>query len=132
MELSAFGKIGAGYLDGNKIALGSYDECHSLSPAQYCLAELEISNEQQEAKFLLMYAMCLPRICHEDDIGFAVNATSFKLAILLRAREINCESESKASYNAGSIIILFVWCLFALVVAVATVTQFVTRKNTGF
>ena len=126
--LDAFGKIAAGFLEGNRFAFGNYDECHSLSSTQYCLTELEIENLQQQAEYSLLYAMCLPQMCSEEDIKIAVNITSSELDRVVKVDEIYCESESKAPYNTGSIVIIFLWCSFGLMVVVATSTQFLMRK----
>ena len=131
--LDAFGKVGAGYLEGNRFALGSYDECHSLPSTQYCLAELMVKQQLAGSTLQLLYAMCLPQTCSENDIISAANITSSQLdGVALGIGEMSCERESKAPYNAGSIVILFVWSSFALMVSVATTTQFITRKMKEF
>ena len=117
--LDAFGKVGAGYFTGNDIALGSYDECLSIASTQYCLTELAV--ETQLSSNPLLYALCLPRACTEDDIKVSANLTDLNLGnISLQIDSIHCESENKAPYNTGAIIMLIIWCLFAVMVIVAT------------
>ena len=105
--LDAFGKLGAGYLDGNVFALGSYDECFHIPDTQYCLTNLTIGTAA------VRYAFCLPQTCSEDDIRLSVNATHLSLQIrhvslLLHLGSIRCERESQASYNVHCVV--SVWC----------------------
>ena len=130
--LDSFGKVGAGYFQGNAYALGSYDGCHSLPTMQYCLSELEVFDSQQQRNLALLHGSCLPQTCSQEDIRLAVNLTSSKLNLLVNVGDVSCEGESKAHYNAGSIIILIVWCVFAVIVSVATAGQFVYRKMTKY
>ena len=124
--LDASGKVGAGFLQGNRFALGSYDECHSLSATQYCLTDLRFRSTSQH-EFALLHAVCLPLGCSEDDIVLSVNSTSSILGLRLQVREVGCERESKAPYSAGSIVIIFVWCVFGATVAAATASQLILR-----
>ena len=128
--LDSFGRVGAGYLQGNIFALGSYDECFSLSRTQYCLTDLAMETPGNELA-LLLYALCLPQACSDEDILTLVDLTNVKfdaLNVEIRVNDIRCERETKAPYNAGSIIILLVWSLFAVMVTVATSVHFVTKK----
>ena len=123
--LDAFGKVGAGYFAGNYIALGNYDECLSISSTQYCLTELAVENQltSNPLFFPLLYALCLPRACTEDDIRISANLTD-----LLQIDSIRCESENKAPYNTGAIIMLIIWCLFAVMVIAATAIHTLVKR----
>ena len=74
--LDSFGKVGAGYFQGNAYALGSYDGCHSLPTTQYCLSELEAFDSQQQKRLALLHGSCLPQTCSQEDIRLAVSLTS--------------------------------------------------------
>ena len=125
--LDSFGRVGAGYFQGNVFALGSYDGCHSLPTTQYCLSEFEFDSQQQR-RIALLHGSCLPQACSREDMRLAVNLTSSRLNLVVNVGDVTCEGESKAHYNAGSIIILIVWCVFATIVSVATAGQLIHQK----
>ena len=129
--IDAFGKVGAGYLQGNTYALGSYDECFSLSSTQYCLADLVVETQIIPIDPHLQYALCLPQSCSESDIHQSINSTNLRLKrfnLSLRLDSVNCESESKPPYNAGAIVMLLVWSLFAVMVLGATIIHMTLRN----
>ena len=125
--LDAFGKLGAGYLEGNVHALGRYDECFSIPGTQYCLSELTIESTALE----LYYAFCLPQTCSEDDIRMSVNLMNFNLQYrpsLFQVGSVRCESDHQAPYNGGAIVMIFVWCLFGAMVIIATAFHIAHKK----
>ena len=125
--LDAFGKLGAGYLDGNVYALGSYDECFSIPDTQYCLSELTIETPALE----IQYAFCLPQTCSDNDIRMSVNLMDFNLQhgpLLLQVGSVRCESDRQAPYNGGAIVMIFVWCLFGAMVIIATAFHITHKK----
>ena len=127
--LDAFGKIGAGYFEGNTYAMGSYDECFSISNTQYCLTELTL--ETAKTDFELTYALCLPQACSKNDIIDSVNFTNLRLEernVSFQLGLIRCEKENKPSYNAGAIVMICVWSLFAAMVLGATAFHIGHRK----
>ena len=125
--VDSFGRVGAGYFQGNAFALGSYDGCHSLPTTQYCLSEF-VFDSQQQRRLALLHGSCLPQACSQEDIRLAVNLTSSRLNLVVNVGDVLCETESKAHYTTGSIIILTVWCVFATIVLVATAGQLIHHK----
>ena len=126
--LDAFGKLGAGYLQGNVYALGSYDECLSIATTQYCLTDLTLETPLSQTDLQFHYALCLPQLCSEDDIRTSLNSTSLLLNTSFQLGSIRCESENKAPYNAGAVLILFVWSVFAVMVLGATTVHVILRR----
>lgn len=114
--LDAWGKPGAGILEGNMLALGSYDECKSVEGTGYCRAAFTLS------KFPLPYTLgvCLPAKCTAQDIDAALKEVLALLKVNATLPVITCESFDK-TYNPGGILMIFVCCVFACLVLVATV-----------
>ena len=126
--VDAFGKLGAGYLQGNTYALGSYDECFSLDNTQYCLTDLVIKFDGKNPE--LHYAICLPQTCSSDDIRQAINSTNEQLTLLnvtLQVGSISCETERRAPYNAGAIIMLLIWSLIGATMLGATAVHLLLK-----
>ena len=122
--VDAFGKLGAGYLQGNLYALGDYDECFSLTNTQYCLSDVVITFDGEDLE--IIYAICLPQTCGNDDIIQAVNSTNeqlFLFHVAIKISSISCEDKTKAPYNAGAIIMILIWCLIGAMVIGATVVH---------
>ena len=129
--VDSFGKIGAGFVQGNMYALGSYDECFSLPNTKYCLSDLVVlldggglPNPE------LFYAICLPQVCSIDDILNGVNSTNEQLSffnVTIEISSVSCESETKPSYNAGAILMILVWVLIAAAVLGATTLHLVLK-----
>lgn len=71
VTIDAFGKLGAD-LQAVIYALGSYDECFSLSNTQYCLVNLLVVSDNAIFTPKIKYALCLPRQCSETDIAVSI------------------------------------------------------------
>ena len=133
VTIDAFGKLGAD-VQAVIYALGSYDECFSLSNTQYCLVNLLVVSDNAIFTPKIKYALCLPRQCSETDIAVSINSTNMQLHFwnltISNLGGISCESEKKAPYNAGAIIMLIVWSLIALTVHVfgATIFHWVLKQ----
>ena len=116
--IDAFGKLGAGYFQGNIYALGSYDECLAIGSTEYCLAEMMMLT-QAPINPQIRYGLCLPRECSEDDIARSVDSVNSQLetfGITIALTSVTCEAENKPPYNAGAIIMLIVCSLFIVMV----------------
>lgn len=116
--IDAFGKLGAGYFQGNIYALGSYDECLAIDNTHYCLADLVMST-QPPTNPQIHYALCLPRACSEDDIARSFKSVNSRLetfGITNELSSVTCESENKPPYSAGAMVMLSVCSLFVLMV----------------
>lgn len=116
--IDAFGKLGAGYFQGNIYALGSYDECLAIDNTEYCLAEMMMLT-QAPINPQIRYALCLPSACSEDDIAQSIdsiNSQMESLGISIALTSVTCEGENKPPYNAGAIVMLIVCSLFVVMV----------------
>lgn len=131
VTIDAFGKLGAD-LQAVIYALGSYDECFSLTNTQYCLTNLLVVSDNTVFTPKIKYALCLPQQCSETDVAVSINSTNLRLHFLNLTISslggISCESEKKAPYNAGAIVMLIVWSLIALTVLGATIFHFVLKQ----
>ena len=134
--VDSFGKLGAGFLQGNMYALGSYDQCFSLPDTKYCLSDLVVTLDGGDLPNPeLFYAICLPNNCTIDDIVSGVNSTNEQLSffnVTIDISSVSCESDTKPSYNAGAILMILVWVLIAAAVFGATTLHLVLntiRKN---
>ena len=137
--LDAFGKPpGAGYLQGNSYAYGSYDECLDTDHTQYCNGPLRIVSIAQTppavlAQFTL--GMCLPQECSKRDIEIVVNDTNVVLSFLrdrqiffyMNKLETDCRGERNPPFNAGAIIMIFISSLFALMAVLGTATDWLLK-----
>lgn len=137
--VDSFGKLGAGYLRGNRYALGDYDQCFSLSSTQYCLSDLIVRlNDGNVPDPELLYAICLPKSCSNEDITNAISSTNDQLEFLnisIEISSISCEEETKTSYNAGAALMIVIWVLIGLIIIGATsfhvfVTTMKRHRNT--
>ena len=123
--LDAFGKLGAGYLRGNRYALGDYDECFSLPSTQYCLSDLILrlgADDLPDPE--LYYAICLPRGCTVNDTTRAISAVNNQLDffnITIEISSVSCERETKTTYNAGAIIVILVWVIIGVTIVGFTI-----------
>ena len=79
--LDAWGKPGAGMLNGNTMWLGSYDECAPLNDSDFCLLKLLLGNDEgiwsgvfTEEAAIISVAMCVPVQCDAEDVKKAVDA----------------------------------------------------------
>ena len=127
--IDAFGKLGTD-LQSIIYVLGSYDECLSLANTQYCLADFLVVKEEVLFRPKIRYALCLPQTCSENDIVLSVNLTNLQLQnskLTIKLGEISCETDNKAPYNAGAIVMLVVWCFFAVMVLGATIVHFILK-----
>lgn len=121
--LDAWGKPGAGILEGNLLALGSYDECKSVEGTEYCHATFTVPILPLPYNL----GVCLPAECTAQDIEtilkeiLAIVAPNATLPFI-----ITCESFDK-TYNLGSILMICVCCVFACLVLVATVMDMLLR-----
>ena len=116
--LDSWGKPGAGILDGNVWALGSYDECRSLEGTGYCRVSFTLPMLPQP----YTYGLCLPAECTAQDIDTALKSVMDFLRVNATFLPSVCESFDK-TYTPGGILMIFVCCVFALLVLVATFTD---------
>ena len=138
--LDAFGKPpGAGYLQGNNYAYGSYDECLDTDHTQYCNGPLEIVSIAALPPAVLVQfklGMCLPQECSKKDIETVINDTNVALYTYLQDRQIFfymdmsqtvCQAERKPPFNAGAIVMIVISSLFALMAVLGTATDWLLK-----
>ena len=138
--LDAFGKPpGAGYLQGNTYAYGSYDECLATDHTQYCNGPLDIVNIATTPPSVLAQfklGMCLPQECSKKDIEILINDTNVALFQYLSDRQIffymnmsltYCQAERKPPLNDGAKVMIAISSLFALMVALGTFTDWLVK-----
>lgn len=115
--LDAWGKPGAGILEGNAWALGSYDECRSLEGTRYCHAGFQVPI----LPLPYTVGMCVPAECTDQDIDSV-------LALLKVHASVPpvCESFDK-TYTPGGILMIFVCCVFASLVLVSTLVDMLLK-----
>ena len=121
--LDAWGKPGAGILEGNTLALGSYDECSLAEGTEYCLATLHLP------PYVPTYTIgvCLPAECTVQDLDTILDTILGLLGINATVSlQMTCETFDK-TFNPGSIIMIFVCCIFAFLVLVATAVDMLVQ-----
>ena len=118
--LDAWGKPGAGILDGNIFYYGSYDECGSFENFNYCmlnLGESEISS--------VKFGVCVPNECNDEDVQFVF---SHVLGIL--SVDVNITTTCPAltqQYSSGAIGMVIFLCLLGSCVLVATLSDLIMQ-----
>ena len=116
--LDAIGKLEPGFFEGNLYSFGSYDECIGIDTAQYCLSTFNISLNKKTLPIPFMWGVCLPQDCNATDIEFIFKFLPF-------AKPPVCESRKQPPYNAGAILMLVVCGIFACLIALGTLTDFI-------
>ena len=124
--IDAWGKPGAGYLEGNTYALGSYDQCFSTDLMRYCVGTVNapIASSIIPVPLSLQLAMCVPKECTEEDLATVINDTSI---LVVNASTILCTLEQRQPYNAGAIIMLAITALLIIVVIGATIFDYILK-----
>ena len=119
--LDAIGKLEPGFFEGNLYSFGSYDECMGIDTAQYCLSTFNISLNKKPLPIPFMWGVCLPQDCNATDIEFIFKFFPF-------AKPPVCESRKQPPYNAGAIVMLVVCGIFACLIALGTLTDFIATS----
>ena len=120
--LDAIGKLEPGFFEGNLYSFGSYDECMGIDTAQYCLSTFNISLNKKPIPIPFMWGVCLPQDCNATDIVFIFKFFPF-------AKPPVCESRKQSPYNAGAIVMLIVCGIFACLIALGTLTDFIATSS---
>ncbi len=132
--IDAFGKPGAGILEGNVLAFGSYDECLSIDHTQYCNVPVVVIGGLVSLSLArIRVAMCLPRECTNQDVLGYVNdfnnilkkyeqqaGINKSLTLYSDPKAIFCETENHVPYNAGAIVMILVCAVFSCLVLTGT------------
>ena len=118
--LDAWGKPGAGILDGNIFYYGSYDECGSFEKFNYCILNLGES-EILSVKF----GVCVPNECNEEDVQFVF---SHILGILSIDTNITTSCPAMTQqYSSGAVGMIIFLCLLGSCVLVATLSDLIMQ-----
>ena len=121
--LDAWGKPGAGILEGDAFALGSYDECSSVERSEYCLAAFHLP------PYVPNYTIgvCLPAECTVQDLDAILDTILARFRINATVSlPMTCETFDK-TFNPGGVIMIFVCCVFAFLVLVATAVDMLVQ-----
>ena len=129
--IDAWGKPGAGYLEGNAYAFGSYDQCFSTDLTQYCVGTVNASIPRRvmPIPLSLKLAMCVPKGCTVEDLATAINNIPI---LVTNASTMFCTLEQNQPYSAGAIVMLIVSALFVIMVIGATVFDLVLMYMESF
>ena len=132
--LDAFGKPpGAGLLQGNNYAYGSYDECLDINYTQYCNGPFNINTNAQTVLAQFKLGMCLPQGCSKNDIQIVLNDTNAVLNISVHVSVnvdmslMDCQAEKNPPFNAGAIGMIVVSSLFALMAILGTAMDWLLK-----
>ncbi|XP_038070357.1 nose resistant to fluoxetine protein 6-like isoform X2 [Patiria miniata] len=111
--LDAFGKPGAGLLEGNAVWLGNYDECLSIKEFNYCLSDILLNATKIGIKgvpvIYVRWGLCAPASCTNQDL---LGALQYFLDLLelkyvefkaITAASVTCSESPPIPYSAGVI-----------------------------
>ena len=119
--VDAWGKPGAGYLDVNMYAYGSYDECLKSDLMDYCIGTVQVNYNAIPLPLSLQLAMCVPNGCTPEDIETSINnLTNNNIILHTNASTMICTSEQKQPFNGGAIVMLIVVAIIVGMVIFAT------------
>ena len=123
--LDAMGKPGAGILDGNVYADGSFQECLGIDVAQYCTLPLNFTSASNSSLLVVRMGVCMPREgCSSQDLRAAIAELDKALrvtgVILQSPSHILCQAETHAPYSAGAIIMITISSAILLLSLIGT------------
>ena len=126
-SLDAFGKPGAGLLDGNFAAHGSFDECMDIESVQYCLLTLTflitIPGIPDPIPLPITEAVCIPQSCTTDDMNWVlaeIQTLLFLANIITYPTPPVCTTERKLPLTTGAIMVIALCSFFLCLIAVST------------
>ncbi|XP_072044016.1 nose resistant to fluoxetine protein 6-like [Amphiura filiformis] len=137
--LDAFGKVPAGVLVGNSEWLGDYHECTSLQGLHYCSINFGVNSSSLGLRvpLQLMYGVCVPNVCSEDDIIRNIDnltqfiPTKYRLLDLVAPinadTPVNCQDFPQRPYDAG-FICFTVFCLILAILMLSGAVLDVFQK----
>ena len=128
--IDASGKPGAGILEGNLYAYGSYDECLETDHTQYCIASLSYSQHVFQPIYKL--GVCVPQECSNNDVvltaknliaAFGQDGVIPNMDMSSNANEVHCETEHYPPYTTGAVIMILICYIFISAAVVGTVVD---------
>ena len=117
----SFSKPQPGILTGNLEWLGNWDECKVLSNTRYITLKLNLTSTIQ-----VSIDICLPVEC-DNDTDIIGLLDSLDLQQFINTSNIGIYSHLSADLTAGRIATIFLLSIFALLIAVSTVIEFIER-----
>lgn len=128
--LDATGKPGAGILDGNVYAYGSFQECTDTGVSQYCIVPLNVTSRTNATVLYMRLGVCMPKECTAQDISDAIEALDNILHVQTLDLEVDlqipdpasivCQSEQNAPYRPGAIAMIALSSLLVLLALVGS------------
>ncbi|XP_071959454.1 nose resistant to fluoxetine protein 6-like [Antedon mediterranea] len=108
MSDDATGKLPAGLLVGNWVALGHFDECQSISEFKFCLADLHVSvNDSESIGWLsnvFHWGLCVPQSCSDEVLSNSLTdslATLPLQSVQINRVLLNCAQSPVKPYDHG-------------------------------
>lgn len=127
----ATGKLGAGIFSGNWNVDAAFDECFVSNYTGFCSGEV---NLVPYGSFSWTVGLCVPRRCKSSDVAAVMNFTK---VFQVGEHALLCTDYRFPAYSAGSIVMITVCALLALLVAVGTVLDkileylYIYKKNSS-
>nr|CAD7266195.1 unnamed protein product [Timema shepardi] len=141
-------KLPDGFLQGNLVHLGNFDECLKISvpetefgpfKGQHCLLTFSksLGTTQSQARVALLgelklrWSLCIPSSCKADDLQVRLDALLHILQLPIRATVQNedCHIARKTPFNAADLVTIAVLVFFIVLVALSTTYDVLHRKS---
>ena len=116
--IDATGKQGAGLLTGNLVLDAAFDECFNYNYTGFCMGKVDLSFISSSIPLSWTAGLCVPKHCTPRDIAIVLNAT---VVFRVDEEKFACTDAKFPAYSPGSIVMILVCLLFALLVALGTV-----------
>ena len=115
--VDATGKQGAGLLTGNLVLDAAFDECFNYNYTGFCMGKVNLSFIPPSIPLSWTAGLCVPKHCTPRDIAIALNATE---VFRVDEHSFSCTDTKRPAYSPGSIVMILVCMLFALLVSLGT------------
>ncbi len=113
--LDATGKLGAGVLSGNLHLVPAFDECFQYNYTGFCMGAVRFSFLPPTSPLVWSVGLCVPKYCDSTDLTIAIWSTDIFAVDTMR-----CTDRKRPAYSPGTIIMIVVCGLFALLIAAGT------------
>ena len=115
--VDATGKQGAGLLTGNLVLDAAFDECFNYNYTGFCMGKVNLSFIPPSIPLSWTAGLCVPKHCTPRDIAIALNTTE---VFRVDEHSFSCTDTKRPAYSPGSIVMILVCVLFALLVSLGT------------
>ena len=123
--VDSFSKPQPGILTGNLQWLGNWDECKVLSNTRFITLTLPVN-----PKITLSFDICLPAEC-DNDTDIRALLDSIGVELLINTSSLTIYSHVPSELTPGRIATIFLLSIFALLILISTVAEFVERAVFG-